>query len=181
MPGYRDRIVHVGLGADEGGLNLSMPDEMIAAVGARREKAGELLAGRFAPTPTAKDRLTDPQSGDQVQLTWDNQRWIRYRSLMAALEVVVQRLRRSWVDSEKPEATAYWRSYAELLARGAKDLPSSYRLRNVSQHKFATEATRDPGSRREMGKGRNIRSWRQHVGWPLTEAEASLARHAAGQ
>jgi hypothetical protein len=34
MPGYRDRIVHVGLGADEGGLNLSMPDEMIAAVGA---------------------------------------------------------------------------------------------------------------------------------------------------
>jgi predicted acylesterase/phospholipase RssA len=142
MPGYRDRIVHVGLGADEGGLNLSMPDQVIAAVGARGEKAGELLAGRFAPTPTAKDRLTDPQSGDQVQLTWDNQRWIRYRSLMAALEVVVQRLRRSWQDSERPEAT-WWRSYAELLARGAKDLPSSYRIRNLGQRKFAIEATHE--------------------------------------
>jgi hypothetical protein len=47
MPGYRDRVVHVKLAGDEGGLNLSMPPEIIEALGERGELAGKLLADRF--------------------------------------------------------------------------------------------------------------------------------------
>ena len=50
MPGYRDRIVHVSLAENEGGLNLNMPAETISAIGDRGERAGTLLAARFAPT-----------------------------------------------------------------------------------------------------------------------------------
>ena len=32
MPGYRDRVVHVKLAEDEGGLNLSMPPKIIEAL-----------------------------------------------------------------------------------------------------------------------------------------------------
>ena len=62
MPGYRDRVVHVKLAEDEGGLNLSMPPQIINALGERGELAGKLLAGRFAPMPTRKrgpDRSED--------------------------------------------------------------------------------------------------------------------------
>jgi len=72
MPGYRDRVVHVKLAEDEGGLNLSMPPKIIEALGERGERAGELLAGRFAPTPTGNEVLTDPKTGEPVVLTWDN-------------------------------------------------------------------------------------------------------------
>ena len=51
MPGYRDRVVHVKLAEDEGGFNLSMPPKIIEALG---ERAGKLLADRFAPTPTGR-------------------------------------------------------------------------------------------------------------------------------
>ena len=40
MPGYRDRIVHVALADNEGGLNLSMPPETVRAIGERRRVRG---------------------------------------------------------------------------------------------------------------------------------------------
>jgi hypothetical protein len=43
MPGYRDRVVHVKLAEDEGGLNLSMPPKIIEALGERGELAGNCL------------------------------------------------------------------------------------------------------------------------------------------
>jgi hypothetical protein len=49
MPGYRDRIVHVALSEDEGGLNLNMPKDVIDKVGERGALAGELLAERYKP------------------------------------------------------------------------------------------------------------------------------------
>src|SRR6476620_1772231 len=75
MPGYRDRVVHVKLAEDEGGLNLSMP-----------------------PTPTGNEVLTDPKTGEPVVLTGDNHRWVRYRSFMAAVELVARRFRATWKD-----------------------------------------------------------------------------------
>ena len=98
MPGYRDRVVHVKLAEDEGGLNLSMPPKIIEALGERGERAGELLAGRFAPTPTGNQVLIDPKTGEPVVLTWDNHRWVRYRSFMAAVELVARRFRATWKD-----------------------------------------------------------------------------------
>ena len=88
MPGYRDRIVHVSLAENEGGLNLNMPAETIAAIGDRGECAGELLAARFAPKPGI-----DPKTKKFVRLTWDNHRWVRYRSMMAAIEDLARRFK----------------------------------------------------------------------------------------
>jgi len=124
MPAYRDRIVHVRLAENEGGLNLNMPSTLIEGLGDRGEAAGELLATRFGPDP---DRSID--------LTWDNHRWVRFRSFMAAFEDVVRRLRATWEDAHKQEP---WRSYEGLLSRDADDEPSSYPLERPDQFDFAS-------------------------------------------
>ena len=133
MPGYRDRIVHVLLDPDEGGLNLNMPEDVITRIGERGERAGELLASRFAPEPGL-----DPQTHEDIVLTWDNHRWIRYRSIMAGLELVARRFRETWTDaaSQKP-----WRSYDELLRRGKTEKPTSYPYARTGQYKFAASVT----------------------------------------
>ncbi|MFY3743013.1 SuhR protein [Anaeromyxobacter sp. Red801] len=64
-PGYRDRIVHVSHAADEGGLNLEMPPEVIARLAARGADAGVRLRDRFR---------------------WDDHRWIRFRSLLDVMQ-----------------------------------------------------------------------------------------------
>ena len=133
MPGYRDRIAHVKLATNEGGLNLSMPPDIITAVSKRGEHAGELLAARFAPEPGK-----DPKTGKDIELTWDNHRWIRYRSMMAALEVLVRRFRTTWIDAGKQKP---WRSYDELLRRKRGEKPTSYPLARPGQYAFAISVT----------------------------------------
>jgi hypothetical protein len=133
LPGYRDRIVHVKLASKEGGLNLNMAPEIIAAVSARGELAGELLAARFAPNPGK-----DPKTGKEIELTWDNHRWVRYRSVMAALEVLARRFRATWIDAAKEKL---WRSYAELLGRKRGEKPKSYPLARRGQYEFAVSVT----------------------------------------
>ena len=46
-PGYRDRIVTVELCPDEGGLNLNMPDALVASLSQRGEQAGKVLLDNF--------------------------------------------------------------------------------------------------------------------------------------
>jgi hypothetical protein len=138
MAGYRDRIVHVKLAENEGGLNLNMPPEIIQALGDRGERAGMLLAARFAPTPTGGDRLTDPQTGEYVELTWDNHRWIRYRTVLAAFENLARRLRATWQVAEKQKP---WRSYGDLLCRTVNDEPTCYLLKRPGQQAFAESVT----------------------------------------
>jgi len=136
MPGYRDRIVHVALSEDEGGLNLNMPKHVIDKVGERGELAGELLVKRFKPTLGSQDRVQDPQTHKDVELTWDNHRWIRFRAYAAALELALRRLTKSWAESA---GETRWRSYADLLARG-DDLPKSYEFGSQAQIAFAKDA-----------------------------------------
>jgi hypothetical protein len=40
LPGYRDRIVHVGLKSDEGGLNIAMPPKLVLRLGEYGAQAG---------------------------------------------------------------------------------------------------------------------------------------------
>ncbi|HEV7804279.1 MAG TPA: patatin-like phospholipase family protein [Solirubrobacteraceae bacterium] len=47
LPGYRDRICQIRLAEDEGGLNLNMSDETIAALNERGKIAGTKLVERF--------------------------------------------------------------------------------------------------------------------------------------
>jgi hypothetical protein len=69
MPGYRDRVVTVYTRDDEGGLNLSMPTEVVSRLSARGRFAAEHLVERFGPTGEG----------------WNNHRWLRFRAATAAL------------------------------------------------------------------------------------------------
>jgi hypothetical protein len=66
MPGYRDRVVHVKLAEDEGGLNLSMPSKIIEALGERGAPANCLPGALRRPRPAMRSsqirRLVIPSS-----------------------------------------------------------------------------------------------------------------------
>jgi hypothetical protein len=122
------------LAEDEGGLNLSMPNDVIERVAARGALAGKLLAARFSP-----NLEPDPQTGKPIELTWDNHRWIRYRSFMAGLERVARGFNATWSDAAKQKP---WRGYDDLLHRGPDDKPTSYPLFRPAQYEFAASVTK---------------------------------------
>lgn len=71
LPGYRDRVVHVHLTDDEGGMNLEMPETRIRALTARGEEAGRILQ----------------------KINWDGHRWTRYLTAMSQLDEKLGRMR----------------------------------------------------------------------------------------
>lgn len=83
LPGYRDRAAEVWLGPEEGGLNLSMPPEVVEALTKRGQRAGERVAERFAA-----DAPDEPMS-------WDGHRWTRFQAGMVALLGELRDLHRS--------------------------------------------------------------------------------------
>lgn len=113
VPGYRDRVVHVHLSPNEGGLNLDMPPELIQALGDRGRAAGKKLGDRFSPR------------GDGTAMTWDNHRWVRFRSTLHLLETELREMREA-LDAGQPAGA----SYRELIGR---KLPPSYRWKNLTQ------------------------------------------------
>ena len=110
VPGYRDRVAHVYLAADEGGLNLDMSEEVMNRLSTRGRIAGEGLRKRF----TGKA----PES----ELTWDNHRWVRYRSTMTLLEKYMHAIAHRY-EASPPTGE---RSYAELVSREPASPPTSY-------------------------------------------------------
>jgi hypothetical protein len=117
VPGYRDRIVHIRLDeGKEGGLNLDMDAAVVSEVSDRGAKAAELLLSHFVH-PT-----------EEISLTWDNHRWIRFRSAFARLQDLLEEVRQGLAESEPGD-----RSYPELLDRGADEAPKSYRI-TQAQH-----------------------------------------------
>lgn len=75
MPGYRDRIAQVQLKPEEGGLNLNMPAPLITKLSDRGANAATEFTRRFT------DRDVKLHA-----MNWSNHRWIRFRTLIAALE-----------------------------------------------------------------------------------------------
>jgi hypothetical protein len=71
-----------------------------------------------------------------VDLNWENHRWVRYRSTMFALEELLKHLR----DSYRAETPGV-RTYADLIARELRAPPLGYPWRNEAQRKFALAAT----------------------------------------
>ena len=124
LPGFRDRVVHVCLRTDEGGLNLNMPAEKIETLAELGREAGALLTEHFSPEST-------------TELSWDNHRWIRYRSIMALLEDMLGKVRHALASPLEGD-----RSYYDLIERGRDDSPLSYRWEREAQRKFAVAATR---------------------------------------
>lgn len=76
LPGYRDRVVHVHLTPDEGGMNLTMPEERIAALTARGQAAGRALQ----------------------TIDWDAHRWTRYLTAMSQLQDKLDRMEQSYSE-----------------------------------------------------------------------------------
>ena len=126
VPGYRDRVVHISMDDEkEGGINLNMPPPIIKALSDRGCLAGTTLIERFTSSP------------DQLELSWDNQRWVRYRSLMRLLEQLLEDMDNSFSNTRAGE-----QSYWDLIRRGKGAAPKSYPWNNQTQQKFADDATK---------------------------------------
>ncbi len=84
LPSYRERVVQVRLSHDEGGLNLTMPENTIEAVKKKGEKAGEKILKYFK---------------------LEHHQWVRFQVLMAVLEDQLEKmetvLRDKKLDYEK--------------------------------------------------------------------------------
>lgn len=110
VPGYRDRVVHVSHGSDEGGLNLSMPPDRIARLSERGRLAAVDLESAFA----------HPRPPDGVVTGWRNHKWIRLRSSLALLTAQVA----SIADAFEADDPAGVETYRDLLSGGPESAPS---------------------------------------------------------
>ena len=139
VPGYRDRIAHIYLNPQQGGLNLNMPQSVVEDISVYGQLAAEKLADRF---------IREMDGGKPTPMTWDNQRWIRYRSTM---EVVGDFLAKFAASMKNPERGD--RSYMELIERENGADPSCYRLTDEQRHlaEDVTPSLADLGQ--ELGDG----------------------------
>jgi hypothetical protein len=85
--GYRERIVHVSLRSDEGGLNLTMPPELLKKLSNRGVMAGQALRNNF-------DFCTHI--------------WARYRLTMCSLHRYLDALDESW-NQPVPQDGCGWK------------------------------------------------------------------------
>jgi len=112
VPGYRDRIVVIKHTKSEGGMNLTMDHQAIEKFSARGAAAGEYLVNRFSgPSSTNPDD----------DLSWENHRWVRYRSLMPLLENLLIDLTGGYDWSWGLESG---KTFAELVNEPLDDTPS---------------------------------------------------------
>jgi predicted acylesterase/phospholipase RssA len=113
-PGYRDRIVHVALDENEGGLNLNMPTKVVEALTGYGSAAGGLLIEHFCD---GKDH------GIPTVMTWANHRWVRCRSTLAQLGVFLVDFAESRAQPEPGDDT-----FLDLIHRPEGVEPKSYEL-----------------------------------------------------
>lgn len=83
LPGYRERVVIVGLKPREGGLNLAMTPRKIASLAKLGTKAALRLQRAFV----------GPRANGQHN-AWDRHRWIRLRSTLAAAQSYLEELQK---------------------------------------------------------------------------------------
>lgn len=91
MPGFRDRIVHIGLDADEGGLNLNMDKEKIERLSGYGALGGKKLICKFLP-----------KNGDAYARGWSEHRWVRFNVLLNGVRERTRALR--YASREAPHA-----------------------------------------------------------------------------
>jgi len=136
VPGYRDRIVHVYLDPREGGLNLNMPPDVVTALSGYGVQAADHLIQHF---------IDGTDGGKPTPMTWDNHRWIRYRSTTSLLQQFLSNYADS-MDNPEPGDP----NIMTLVARGENDPPpTGYRFL-PDQREVALEVTEQL---RELGDG----------------------------
>ncbi|WP_020401122.1 patatin-like phospholipase family protein [Kordiimonas gwangyangensis] len=89
MPGYRERIAHVYLKSDEGGINLNMPAETIEELVSLGKRAGLLMSG------------AKPDERDKSLFDFDDHRWRRFLVFYAALEDALEDAATEWQEQKE--------------------------------------------------------------------------------
>ena len=112
LPGYRERIVHIGLSPDEGGLNLAMTRTTILKLGKHGVEAADRLCHDF---------LTPRSTGEAT--AWERHRWTRARTTLSALH-------------------AYLAAFVGGSASGEPDYTRELRTATPLQHPFQDETAR---------------------------------------
>lgn len=100
LPGYRERIVHIGLKPDEGGLNLTMGETKIREIAGYGEEAGNLLRTEF---------------------DLDSHRWRRFLVAMARMEQTFDETAKAY-----QEAPDHGDNFDDFVTRYAQD-PKQYK------------------------------------------------------
>ncbi len=126
LPGFRDRIVTVRLRRGEGGLNLSMSPATVAGLVDRGRRAGAMLVERFgAPSTLAPFQADAPMS-------WENHRWVRYRTVISELRDLLGRYNKAWrhpAGGDVPFADLVLAEAEGTIPHHAYRLPKSKELR----------------------------------------------------
>ena len=88
LDGYRDRIAHIALQAQEGGMNLAMPAALIGALSQRGQDAAQQLAQRY-------DDVDDDVRDDKLSFLATH-RWIRICNAQYALAESLAKVREAF-------------------------------------------------------------------------------------
>jgi hypothetical protein len=107
VPGFRDRVAHIQMRKNEGGLNLNMPDEVIGKLSARGRAVGQELRARFGKAGATRKGLN-----------WNTHRWTRFRSSVTLMQKAMRR-----IDGAFQHTDAACPSYGDLFARTTNDRP----------------------------------------------------------
>jgi len=110
-PGHRDRIVHISLSGDEGGMNLNMPQDVLSRIADKGTAAGNLLK----------------------TFSFENHYWIRWRILASALQRYTVRVAQS--DETQPKIPEYLAAYQ--LAKTDPPQPPSYKFSSQAKREEA--------------------------------------------
>ncbi|CCG41657.1 patatin-like phospholipase domain-containing protein [Magnetospirillum molischianum] len=98
LPGYRERVAHVFLKSDEGGLNLNMPPERIDTLLDLGERAGHLMAASSATERGIASTTT--QDKDRYPFDFDDHRWRRFLTAYMTLEEALLEASASWGEDD---------------------------------------------------------------------------------
>jgi hypothetical protein len=109
VPGFRDRIVHVKLSPDEGGLNLNMKPEKVRDLSDRGKFAGQRLRERFGVAGATR-----------TGLNWNTHRWTRFRTSMMLLQKSMQQADRAFAAADPA-----YPGYTDLVNRTADQNPAT--------------------------------------------------------
>lgn len=112
LPGYRERIVHIGLPPEAGGLNLAMKRATILSLA---------KVGRIAAWKLHEDFATLQRSGEAN--AWERHRWTRARTTLSALR-------------------AYLAAFADRVPTGEPDYKTLLRGATPARHPFRDESAR---------------------------------------
>ncbi len=107
VPGFRDRIAHVKLSSDEGGLNLKMDPAKVAALSERGKCAAVRLRERFGVAGATR-----------TGLNWNTHRWVRFRTSMMLLQKMLRQTAEAFASSDQG-----YPSYYDLVNRTEDEDP----------------------------------------------------------